>query len=627
MLIERGIFRQNTDSGIPIKKHRFLFHWILVYIVALAGLHPHSAEGSVRPPDWEGKYIDEITISGIESVPESDIRGVIRMKEFGLFNRSQFDTRLLRLDAIGIKTFYQSQGFLGVAVQDSFTVLEHGVNVFLTIYEGKRYYLASADIEGNTSLSDKKIRELLGFKIGDPYDPVTANENISLVEAEYQRIGKLFNRVLITDEIQDSVHVKVSITEGPDIYLNHIFVEGLEGMDSSLVTREFKIAEGDLYNKDDIDLTRQRLLETGVFSFVGISPVVVSGSDTLVNLLLELRHFKPREWISEGGYYPIEYYEGLEPIPGAGVQIEWRNRSLNHTTTNFSTQLTGDAVYADGKVRPKVRLEMSFSNQWIFKVRFPTEIQLYYESFTHYSKIGEPLILRYGAIVSGRRTFSPQTYFESGLRWDKFIQPENTQSDVEQRTIKLEGQWGRTDNPLYPTRGYLMTGETNWTGGILGGNRDFLKLDAGINGYLPLPLDWVIAGRIKYGKIFGWDQEQYQNDVRYDLFYLGGSTSLRAWDILKLNVDDAGNPQGDIIRLLANMEFRFPLFWLLGGELFLDAGYLTDKPRNIRLDTLNWNWGGGLSIRTPLGPLRLDIAFPYGDYAKWKIQLGVHYIF
>jgi outer membrane protein assembly factor BamA len=185
----------------------------------------------------------------------------------------------------------------------------------------------------------------------------------------------------------------------------------------------------------------------------------------------------------------------------------------------------------------------------------------------------------------------------------------------------------KSDNPLYPTKGNRYSLIINKTGGILGGNRDFFKIDLGITNYNSFgPI--VIAGQLKIGKIYGWNTNY--KDYQYDLFYLGGSTSLRGWDMLRFKVDEENNPQGDISRLMANFEARFPLFWILGGELFLDGGYLSKDFKNFSLGKITWDAGAGITLITALGPVRLDFGAPlddFNEFRKWKVQLGVHYLF
>ena len=579
------------------------------------------------------KTVKTVSILGAEIVKESLILSAMRMKKSTIFSSQEFDSRILRLDAISVKTLYISNGFLEVSVEDSTRIVDDKVHVFLKISEGKQYFLRSVEIQGNQTITDKTINKILEFIPKKPYDPVTANKNLSLVRQEYEQYGKLFSSIMITDKIGDSVNVQLQVEEGPNVYIDTFFIEGLQNLGEDNVTREIAFKSGDLYKKEEIDLTKRRILQTGVFSYAGITPLPVAGSDTTVNVLIELRQFTPKQWSSEGGYFPIEYYRGVEPIPGIGGEIEWRNRSLSRSTTNFSTRvivqglLSEDYLYL---IYPKFGMDMDFSNQWFLERRIPTKIRLFYETFTNLSQEGSlSPVMRYGLQLTSHKKFDNFSFIETGLNWEQFIGFENDQQEIEQRTFKLRGFLDRSDDPLYPYNGYRLTGEVSQTGGILGGTRDYVKIDLGINKYNQIHKKIVLAGRLKYGMIFGW--EGSYNDVQYEKFYLGGSSSLRGWDMLKFKVDENDMPNGDIIRLMMNWEIRFPLFWILGGELFIDGGYLTDSFRNQSIDQIEWDGGFGITLMTPLVPLRLDFAIPLkkstGGINSWKIQLGANYIF
>ena len=577
------------------------------------------------------KTVKTVSIIGAEIVKESLILSAMRTKKSTIFSSQEFDSRILRLDAISVKTLYISNGFLEVSVEDSTRIVDGKVHVFLKISEGKQYFLRSVEIQGNQTITDKTINKILEFIPKKPYDPVTANKNLSLVRQEYEQYGKLSSSIMITDKIGDSVNVQIQVEEGPDVYIDTFFIEGLQSLGEDNVTREIAFKSGDLYKKEEIDLTKRRILQTGVFSYAGITPLPVAGSDTTVNVLIELRQFTPKQWSSEGGYFPIEYYRGVEPIPGIGGEIEWRNRSLARSTTNFSARvivqglLSEDYLYL---IYPKFGMDMDFSNQWFLERRIPTRIRLFYETFTNLGQEGSlSPVMRYGLQLTSHKKLDKFSFIETGLNWEQFIGFEKDQQEIEQRTFKMRGLLDRSDNPLFPHNGYRLTGEVSQTGGILGGTRDYVKIDLGINKYIQIHKKIVLAGRVKYGMIFGWEDS---TDVQYEKFYLGGSSSLRGWDMLKFKTDD-GLPNGDIIRLMMNWEIRFPLFWILGGELFIDGGYLTDSFRNQSIDQIEWDGGFGITLMTPLVPLRLDFAIPLikstGGFNSWKIQLGASYIF
>ncbi|WP_170254460.1 translocation and assembly module lipoprotein TamL [Phaeodactylibacter luteus] len=112
-------------------------------------------------------------------------------------------------------------------------------------------------------------------------------------------------------------------------------------------------------------------------------------------------------------------------------------------------------------------------------------------------------------------------------------------------------------------------------------------------------------------------------------FFVGGSNSIRAWQIRALGPGatpvealDAGNFQdqtGDI-KLEANIEYRFPLFSYLKGGLFVDAGNIWLAQGSEPEAVFNWSrfpeqiavgGGAGLRLDVTYFVLRMDIAAPF----------------
>lgn len=575
-------------------------------------------------------YIESVHIYGEESISEGHILSTLRTKNPSLFSRKvEFDHRKFRLDAISVKNLYISKGFLNVSVEDSISRTNGKVEIFLLINEGKRFYVRDVQITGNTLLKLKQIQSILGIRADKPYDPVTANMSLPKLQAEYHRYGKLLSSFQILDAVDDSVDVLIQIYEGPNVFIQAYTIDGTGELGTDIVEREIMFDIGDLYNKDDMDLTQRYLLEAGVFSYAGLSPISAGHTDSLVTINIEVQPFKPSEFISEGGYYPIEYYEGAEPLPSFGVELGWKNRSLFKTTTSFFTKIKAHGVPAEDYIYPKIEMQMGLANQWFIKQRLPTRFSIFYESFKHYIQKDDPKVLRFGLNFSTVKYFNERSYIELSLQWEKFIEPEGLSQNIQQRSSQIVSRLDWTDDPLYPKKGVVLTAEGKIVGGLLGGNRSFIKTDMGIQGYLPIFKEIVLAGRVKYGMILGWDESDEVG--LYDKFYLGGSSSMRGWDMLRFRTDENGNPEGDVQRFLTNMELRFPLFWLWGGEIFVDGGQLSDRTTSVLDLDLNWDAGFGIALITPILPFRADFAYPTHKNPKylssWKIQLGVQYIF
>ena len=567
--------------------------------------------------------VRSVNINGVHSLNSFDLLRVIRTKPSSVFNKEYFDRRLVKFDAISLKTFCISQGFLSSTVKDSVVIQDESVNIYFNIIEGDQVILKQAKVLGNYKILESRILDILSLKVNNPYNPIALNKNLSELNNEYQRFGKLFNKINVYESVEDSAEIMIEINEGKDVYIKSFSIEGIEGINHYLAERELTFNKGEIYHKDKIDHSQRRLLETGIFSFAQISPAPISGSDSTAHLTIHMKQFKPREWQSIGGYYPIEYYEGAEPLPGAGAEIGWRNRSINASTTNLNMNLAGYLIPSQDYFYPKITFNINIGNQWFLKRRIPTQIGYFLENFKPYGQFKDSFIARYGFQIVNQNNLTERSYLLSELKWEKFSETKN----LEHRTYKLTSYIDRTDHPIISTSGYRLTGMFHMSGGILGGSKSFYKIDLGFNHYSIIVNNYIFAGRYKIGKIFGWDSSN-SDDPQFDLFYLGGSSSLRGWDMMRFQIDeDTGNPSGDVFRIISNWEIRFPIFWIVGGELFIDGGMLSDKLNQDELKNYLWNGGFGITIETPIAPFRLDFATPFDGTDTWKIQMGANYIF
>ena len=112
-------------------------------------------------------------------------------------------------------------------------------------------------------------------------------------------------------------------------------------------------------------------------------------------------------------------------------------------------------------------------------------------------------------------------------------------------------------------------------------------------------------------------------------YYSGGSNGIRAWQVRSLGpgsyvlpadqADQYPNQLGDI-KLEANFEYRFDLFWYLKGAVFMDAGNIWNIQYNEDLPGAEFAWNRfyrEMALGTGLG-LRLDLSFLVG-----RLDLGM----
>jgi hypothetical protein len=137
------------------------------------------------------------------------------------------------------------------------------------------------------------------------------------------------------------------------------------------------------------------------------------------------------------------------------------------------------------------------------------------------------------------------------------------------------------------------------------------------------------------GRIFGGVGVTYGNSagrsIPFDrMFYCGGANSMRGWAPRTLG--PGNKPQvhnslypaqvGDV-RLEANLEFRFPIWWIFHGATFLDVGnvwYLRDTEDSNPEEVFQFNrFYKQLGLNTGLG-LRVDATFVILRI-DWGLQL------
>jgi len=109
----------------------------------------------------------------------------------------------------------------------------------------------------------------------------------------------------------------------------------------------------------------------------------------------------------------------------------------------------------------------------------------------------------------------------------------------------------------------------------------------------------------------------------YEAFCMGGASSVRGWGNCDLAVSKSFAE--------ASAEYRFPIWRMLSGALFADAGSdlgsqssVPGKPGKL-LDKAGsgFSLGGGLGVKTPIGPLRVDVATQdLSDNIRYTLGVG-----
>jgi outer membrane protein insertion porin family len=196
----------------------------------------------------------------------------------------------------------------------------------------------------------------------------------------------------------------------------------------------------------------------------------------------------------------------------------------------------------------------------------------------------------------------------------------------------------RRDNPVNPHHGMYNTASFELSGKFFGSQRSFARALLRNATYYSLGKNLVLARQTQFGVIVpfsppaGIDAEE--SVPLPERFYAGGADSLRACPFNEAGPRDIGAPLvpngptseptgfplGGNALFINNVELRFPFLGQnIQGVLFHDMGNVYSSLSDISFrfhqqnlqdfDYMVHDVGFGIRYKTPVGPVRVDLAY------------------
>ena len=201
--------------------------------------------------------------------------------------------------------------------------------------------------------------------------------------------------------------------------------------------------------------------------------------------------------------------------------------------------------------------------------------------------------------------------------------------------LRLAATMNTLDDPRNPTRGDFLSLGTEQFVSVGPDSPTFNRLRGSYTHFIPV--NWLKffkgcrpgakPGQCKQALAFQVSAGTVVGDLPpYEAFCVGGGNSVRGYYDCDLGV---GKSFGE-----ATIEYRFPLFSIVSGELFIDGGTTFGSQSNVpgNLGPLlgkpgeGFSVGTGVIVTTPVGPLRLEVASQ--DFTtNWRFNLGVGWKF
>lgn len=598
--------------------------------------------------------VRSINFIGNEAFSDSQLRFVISTTQTNLLSflksTNIYDPDRLNLDKELLRQFYLRNGYADVRVLSATADLDPGGRGFFitfTIDEGQRYRFGAIDVESALpSLNIDDLRRVILTRTGRVYNAEKVEKSVEAVTIRAAQQGYAFALVkprFERDEASHTMAVTYVVEDGPHVYIERINIVGNYRTQDRVIRREFRLAEGDAYNRLLIEAARKRLRALGFFKSVDIDTQPGSGPDRVVLVVTVVE--QPTGELSFGvGYSTSEGVIG-------DISITERNLmgKGQYVRLGFSGSLD------------RAQVDFSFTEPRFLDRNLAAGFDLFHKevdlrdvaSFEQRNTGGN---LRLGFPIADntqlglRYRFENEEIFNASQNASLAVQEAAAEGAVNVSSVGYTVAYDTRNLPQSPTSGVFASFSQDLAG--VGGDVNYIRSVADARGYYPITNKITLVGRVQGGSIEGWGDK----DIRLtDLFFKGGET-IRGFERAGYGPRDACEDPVTGVRIsdcrrdslggklywatTAEVRFPFPLIpenLGMQGALFVDAGSLWDPSEQaLAAVTLPPQKGGcpgktlgktcgegsfifdssdvrlstGFSIiwQSPLGPLRADIA-------------------
>ncbi len=627
----------------------------VVTALFFAAFFPAAFSSAQKTLEFEKtREVRSVEIHGNKAFSSRKLRGFLRTRGGSFWrpwHHSPYRSDFLRFDRVTLQSYYRRRGYLAAQVDsvrtDPVPGSDEKVDVRFFLTEGSLSRLSAILIEGEAPLPEPEVRKVLKQKPNDPIDIARVEVDRQAIEDHYANLG--FAAVQVRDSLgADSTRVNVvyRIEAGPVARVRTVGVDGLHITRGRVVTREVTVRSGDILSRKKLVDSQQRIYDTGLYSDVVFERGEIDSVTHLTDLHLTVRERK-MAWVDAGlGYGTLDQLR---------LTSEWGHRNIGREGIGFivggrmGIRLTQPDSGQSKSILGNRRVNASLTEPWIFGTRTRTTLGGYAEQVVQ-TQTGDKRFLvvplrAYGATLAFRRDLSPITHGTLSFEHRHVISDSASlplavgaeSKSYSTRRVGISAERDTRLEPFDPKGGSDLIGNTVVAGGVLKGSARFLKFGGTATTYRPIRRRLTLALRLQAGYVNPFGHYPGRRDTLHELelipledrFVTGGASSVRGYfeneiGYRKVTPDSAALRGGEVL-LLGSVEARFPLVWILGGAVFMDAGNVWERPQDITVkrvftvagpgagySDMRYSVGAGIRIATPVGPVRFD----YG----WKLR-------
>ena len=630
---------------------------------------------TVRFIEGKAAKVVDINVIGNKYFSDEDIKDVFAVKESSwtrmLSKSDRYAKEKLAASLENLKAMYMNEGFVNFSVDNAIlNINESKDKVFIevSLTEGEQYKFGQANFLGNPTYSKDQLDDKIAFKPGEQFSQAKLEQSTTALKNYYGDDGYYFAQIRPITRINDetkTVDIDYFIDPARPVYVRRINFNGNIKTQDEVLRREMRQLEGSLASSEKIQSSRVRLMRTGFFKGVNVDvkPVPNSPDQVDVNFVVEEQPSGSSTiaaGYSQSGGVTFQLDFSQRNFMGTGNRV---NAALSRSQTRDSYSLgftdpyfTENGVsqgvsgyyrktkYDDRNVSNYVTDSYGGTLNYSYPIDETKRISAGFNYDNTEVRGGRFMGISnaYDLLKEGGEAKSYSADSESNTSGTNFKNDYNTYS------LLLGWDYSTIDRPVFPTKG--MNHTVNLDLGF--GDQTYQKIVYKGNVYYPLAKDFVARGYAKLG---------YGNDLPfYENFYAGGYGSVRGYESSSLgprspyfaqmdryeqDLETFGKGYGEEVggnalatvgaELILPMPFKGdwadqvrPVLFVEGGQVF-DTTDKEDKkvkfvdgkfeesadgvPLLRQDNSMRYSAGAGVTWYTPIGPISLSYAKPFGD--------------
>ena len=562
-----------------------------------------------------------INFIGNRVFQDSDLRGQIATTTSAwwkfLGTNDNYDPDRLTFDREQLRRFYLGRGYADFRVVSAVAELapdRRNFYITFTVDEGDLYHFGNVQIQSQIrDLNPTTLLTLLLTKPGDVYNADLIDKSIEALTFAAGTQGFVF--VDIRPRVQRNADTKTidlfyDIAEAPRDYIERINIVGNTRTRDEVIRREFRLAEGDAFNRVLADRSRTRIRALGFFKDVTIKEDPGSAPDRTV-LTVNVTE-QPTGELSLGA--------GYSSFQGLLLNFSYTERNLFGRGQFVRANISIGTYQKDYDFR---FTEPYFLGRPLSAGFIAYEVVTDFSQYLGYDSSVSALGLQFGFPVSEFGRFSPHYNFAFTQ-----ITPVNTtsaavllaQGSYSASSIGYTYTYVTLDDPIKPTTGVSLYLTQDVAG--LGGDLDYLRTTAGFQYYHPFFFNLVGQFAVNLGYISAYGGTNIPINER---FFKGGP-SFRGFQIAGVGPREtvANVAVGGQLFAIGTYQVRLPDIlppdYGINLSAFSDfgtVGLIHGQNTSCTIascirDDLALRLTAGIAVnwKSPFGPIEIDLGYP-----------------